>query len=146
MGIPVATNSLARRANSVLSSKRFGVRSQKSMQRLTARLLLLFALAGTFLPVALQATAAPTHACCRRASHHCHDSSAQNSEETGIRDIGCCTHDRGRALTTSHSASPQPHATARFTAQIEGSVAYRQPSLLLATPNASRSTRAPPAC
>jgi hypothetical protein len=46
-----------------------------NMRRLTARLLLLFALAGTFVPPALAATAAPPHACCiRKAAHQCHGS------------------------------------------------------------------------
>jgi hypothetical protein len=40
------------------------------MQRLIARFLLLFATAGVLLPPVLQATAAPSHLCCRRMAQH----------------------------------------------------------------------------
>ena len=51
------------------------------MQRLTARLLLLFALAGNFLPVALAATTAPPRACCLRMAHKCHKRPARNPKQ-----------------------------------------------------------------
>jgi len=61
------------------------------MQRLTARILLLFALAGTFVPAALQALAASPHACClRKSAHRCH---ASGSEEPTASSAGCCNHD-----------------------------------------------------
>ena len=44
----------------------WGSYSVGSMHRLTARLLLFFALVGSLVPVALAASAAPTHACCLR--------------------------------------------------------------------------------
>ncbi|MGC2474824.1 MAG: hypothetical protein WA485_10850 [Candidatus Sulfotelmatobacter sp.] len=115
------------------------------MQRLTARFLLLFALAGTFVPVALQATAAPVRACCRRnAAHHCNDSVP--SDAPVLRDIGCCNHDCCHAIATSHWAHPQPSQAAATTQN----TAPRQidlPSIVPATDIFStRSTRAPPAC
>ncbi len=79
------------------------------MQRLTARCLLLFVLIGTLMPVALQATVTPQHACCRRhATQHCHDSADTNPEEPVIRGAGCCNRDCGRAVTTSDWALPEP--------------------------------------
>ena len=54
------------------------------MQRLIARFLLLFATAGVLLPAVLQATAAPSHLCCRRmAQHQCH--SYANTNRTSLR-------------------------------------------------------------
>jgi len=81
------------------------------MQRLTARLLLLFALVGTILPVALQATVTPQHACCRRqGAHHCHESSSDSLNHPVVNSRGCCNHDCCRTVTTSHWAHPEPQA------------------------------------
>src|ERR1700722_19784531 len=77
------------------------------MQRLTARLLLLFALAGTFVPLALAATAAPSHACCVRKSHHCHDSASPENTLV-VSATSCCSHDCCRAATTSQWADALP--------------------------------------
>ncbi len=89
-----------------------GFYSQIGMQRLTARVLLLLALAGTLFPVVLQARTAPPHACClRKASHHCHDSSLTHSEGQVIQDAGCCRHDCRRAVTSSQWAHPLQSAT-----------------------------------
>src|SRR5215831_18486216 len=76
------------------------------MQRLTARLLLLFALAGTFVPVAMQALASPPHACClRKAVHRCHTQAA--SQDPVVSDAGCCHHDCCRAVTTAQWATSE---------------------------------------
>lgn len=117
---------------------------RKTMQRFTARLLLLFALAGTFVPVALQATAVPPHACCRRnAAHHCPDSETR-SDEPVLRDIGCCSHDCRRAIATSQWAHPEPLQSA---ATIEV-IRNRQIALSSIVPlrkfASSQSSRAPP--
>ncbi len=116
------------------------------MQRLTARFLLLLALAGTFVPVALQATAAPLRACCRRnAAHHCTDSKVP-SDAPVLRDAGCCNHNCCHAVTTSQWAHPQPShaaATVQNTAVREIDLA----SIVPATERFSaRSSRAPPSC
>src|ERR1700758_132864 len=76
------------------------------MQRCTARFLLLLALVGTFLPLALSATTAPAHACCLRAAHHCH--SASESEQRTVSATGSCGHDCCRGVTTSQTAHPKP--------------------------------------
>ena len=116
------------------------------MQRLTARFLLLFALIGTFLPTALQASVAPPRACCLRMAHHCHESSGTGSQEPVFRDASCCDHNCCRGVATSQCATPEQPAAASFSIQIAGSIS----PTLTASPTAlrftSNSTRAPPAC
>jgi hypothetical protein len=112
------------------------------MQRLTARFLLLFALAGTFAPLALAVTATPPHACClRKSTHQCHGS---DPDERAIRSTACCNHDCCRAATTSQCASPQPRITALFTQKVDERVAELNPDFQAAVLSASQSTRAPP--
>jgi len=83
------------------------------MQRFTARFLLLIALLGTVVPIAMQAMVTPAHACClRKAPHQCHDSAAAHSERPVLRDAGCCNQDCSRAVTSSHWAHPQPSSKA----------------------------------
>ena len=76
------------------------------MQRCTARFLLLLALVGTFLPLALSASAPPVHACCLRKGHHCHSTS--ESEQRSITATGSCSHDCCRGVATSQTARPKP--------------------------------------
>ncbi len=83
------------------------------MRRLTARLLLLAALVGTFIPLALAAASAPPHACClRKTAHRCHGYAVAPAEHLSIAAIDCCSRDGRRAVTTSQWASPEPSATA----------------------------------
>ena len=119
-----------------------------SMHRLTARLLLCFALVGNLVPLALAATA-PAHACCvRKAAHHCHGSLApEQLSETGpvvVRDAGTCNHDCCRAVTTAQWAQTRPSLATRFAYEVEAYLSYSS----VASPHtgASRfqSTRAPP--
>jgi len=115
------------------------------MQRLTARLLLLIALLGTFLPVALQATVTPQHACCRRqAAHHCHDSAETNPNEPVARSAGCCNGDCCRAVTSSQWAHPQPTLTAASVQNVTAGEISTQPDRPASTFQTFRSTRAPP--
>src|SRR5271154_6974200 len=100
------------------------------MQRLTARFLLLFALIGTFVPLALAVTAVPPHSCClRKAVHQCHQPATATANESDQRDqrsihgAGCCSRDCGRAVTTSQWAYPQPSSASVFTANVEACVA-----------------------
>jgi hypothetical protein len=113
------------------------------MHRLTARFLLLIALVGTFVPLALAATAAPEHACClRNGVHQCHGS-APESDQRSIRD-SCRYHDGCRAVTSSQWAHAQPTTTAALLQDIKA----RVPESRIASPDAKRfssqSTRAPP--
>jgi hypothetical protein len=118
------------------------------MQRLTAKLLLLFALAGSFIPLALAATAEAPHACCIRKAHHCHDSAgaAEESEQLIIRAASCCNHDCCRAVTTSQWAYPQPRMTAISAQKINAQIAESHPDSPSTKFSSSQSTRAPPAC
>jgi hypothetical protein len=115
------------------------------MHRLTARVLVFFALVGIFVPLALAATAAPPHACCRRkAAHPCHDSVAIESDQLAIRNAGCCNHDCCRAVTTSQWANPQPGMTAGFAPNKDAQTTDPHPTTPASDLSASQSTRAPP--
>jgi len=114
-----------------------------NMQRLTAILLLLFALAGMFVPVTVAASAAPPHTCCIRHTHHCHDSAVSSSDLT-IRGHGCCNHDCCRAATTSQRAHPRPSLTVTFTQRVHAAIADSHPTISVVEPSASQSQRAPP--
>jgi len=113
------------------------------MQRLTARLLLLFALAGTFLPVVLQATAAPSHACCvRKSVPLCPD--ARNGEEPVASAPGCCNGNQRQAVTRTGNAHPAPSQTDALVHEISSSEPDPRsvnPGTLIVS---SHSTRAPP--
>lgn len=120
------------------------------MQRLTARLLVLFALVGNLLPLALAATSAPAHACCVRKTHHCHESASAEStvpesEQLSIR-AAECGHECCRAATTSQWASLQAPASLITIQHVEARVADLHLAAPTVAPAASQSTRAPPAC
>lgn len=116
------------------------------MHRLIARLLLLFALAGTVAPSALAITTAPEHSCCRRnAAHHCAETSANGSGETVVRNPGCCHGDCGRAVTTIRWAHAQPLPAQHFLQRV--ALARPAPHAEFSVPASfrSQSPRAPPA-
>lgn len=116
------------------------------MHRLTARLLLLIALLGTFLPIALEARSAPTHACCRRTAHHCTDSNG-GTDETVVRPNGeCCNPSSHRAVTTSQWGNPEPLGTGVFAPRAIGPKVELQATAPVTQLFSSQSTRAPPAC
>ena len=114
------------------------------MQRLTARLLLLIALAGNFVPLALAATAAPLHSCCIRKAHRCHDSALTDSTQIAARTTGCCNHDCCRAVTAPQWATPQSPAVAAFARPIENTLPELPADAPLTTFSATHSSRAPP--
>jgi hypothetical protein len=114
------------------------------MQRWTAKLLLLFALAGTFVPLALAVTAAPAHACCLRKSvHQCHGSDSE-TDQRSVRTTGCCSHDCCRAVRTSQSAHPQPSLKSAFVPTIDLRASESRPATPVSELFATQSTRAPP--
>ncbi len=114
------------------------------MRRTLATLLLIFAVAGTFAPMALAWSAPPPHACCVRAAHHCHDTIS--GDGLTLRSTGCCNQDCSRAVSSARWAHPQPTAAPRVK-QDASSLALSSHSLLIAAEfSGSRSTRAPPAC
>jgi len=114
------------------------------MHRLTARFLLLFALLGAFVPLALAVTAPSPPACCRRMGHRCQGSAVAESDQPAVHGTGCCNHDCCRAVTTSQWASPQPWASAVFAEEVAGSVAEPHATTPSTQLFASQSTRAPP--
>ena len=114
------------------------------MQRHIARFLLLFALVGNFLPLALTSTAAPIHACClRKAAHHCHDS-AGTSQQLVVSGVGCGNHDCCRGVSVSQWASPQSALTVGSVSRTEILIAASRATVPLAEPSSHQSTRAPP--
>ena len=115
------------------------------MQRLTARLMLLFALVGTFAPLALALTTAPAHACCiRKSPHQCHSAPGAETDQVAAHSTSCCNQDCRRAVTTSGWANPQSVQTAVFARNISSHVTESHPSFLATHLRSSRSPRAPP--
>ncbi|HLZ41620.1 MAG TPA: hypothetical protein VKQ11_11695 [Candidatus Sulfotelmatobacter sp.] len=115
------------------------------MQRLIARLLLLFSLAGTSVPLALQASVAPPHACClRKAVHRCHQAEAADRHEPVAAAPGCCHHNCLRAVKTSQSAHPEPSVTSAFEPVRQNYLAKSQPGVPASQIFSTKSTRAPP--
>jgi hypothetical protein len=116
------------------------------MHRLTAKLLLLFTLLGSFVPTALAAMSATPHACCLRKAHHCHEAGQAPTDRPVFHDAACCNHDCCRALTSSQWAHPQPDAGAATAPHIEFRIALSRPIESTVEFFASRSSRAPPSC
>jgi hypothetical protein len=115
------------------------------MHRLTARLLLLFALAGSLVPLATAVTAAPSHACCvRKAAHHCHEPAVTDSSRLVIRDTGCCSHDCCRAVTISKWARAQSATSFHFTQNVRARLDRPVPVFLNTEVLEFHSGRAPP--
>lgn len=118
---------------------------RKSMHRLTARFLLLFALVGSFAPFALAATTSHPHACCRRKSAHpCHESAVAESDQLAIRGTGCCNQNCSRAVTTSQCANPQPPTLSEFTPSVNARIIDSPSNSPSANTFSLPSTRAPP--
>ena len=110
-----------------------------TIQRLTARVLLILLLVGSFAPVALAASATPPHACCLRKPLH--DQSGRGSQ---FQPVACEHHSCCPPLARTHWAE----ASFRHLAQANRASATLTPDLRQlfrgsATPN-SRSVRAPP--
>ena len=117
-----------------------------NMQRLTARLLLFFALVGNLVPLALAATAAPRACCLRKGVHHCQNSLTSESEPLVIRDASCCNHDCRRAVTTAQWAHAQPKLAAFFLPTITAPLTATEPNSPANAGAKFQSSRAPPAC
>jgi hypothetical protein len=112
------------------------------MQRLTAKFLLLFALVGTTVPLAMAVTA-PQHACCIRKTHHCHESASPDSAQLAITSQAC-DHDCCRAVSTSQWANPQLGISSAVAQKIETRAADSQPRSPALDLKTSKSPRAPP--
>lgn len=116
------------------------------MQRIIARFLLLFALVGNFVPLALAVTTAEPHACCRRMAHRCHDSLLADSSQLNFHDSSCCNHNCCRALTTSQWAHVEPAIAPQVAQKTEAAVVSAHSAAPVYELVASQSTRAPPTC
>src|SRR6202171_3800644 len=115
------------------------------MHRLTAKLLLLFALVGNITPLTLAALAAPLHACCaRKAAKHCHESAASEPNEPSIRASGCCGHDCYRAATTTKWAHAPSRAEDPFVKKVGNHVTSSQLDSPTIEVSEFQSSRAPP--
>jgi len=110
------------------------------MHRLTARVLLVLLLVGSFVPVALAISATPSHACCMRKPMHgrpSHDSEFHAPP-------GCCQHDGCRSLTVSQLAHLSPSAEVHRMAASTASQAELPEVRFSASINHAHSGRAPP--
>jgi hypothetical protein len=117
------------------------------MHRLTARLLLFFALVGNLAPVALAATSAPPHACCvRKGIHRCQDSLAPETDQPVIRDASCCNHDCRGATISAQWAHPESRAASFLLGPINARVAGSPSNTPISASAEFQASRAPPAC
>jgi hypothetical protein len=132
-------------SDSVLCFSHLGVLNYgKHMKRLTARFLLLFAIVGTFVPLAIAVTTPPAHACClRKAPHQCHGSGSEEDQRS-IRTTDCCNHDCCRAVTTSRSAIPQSSLSPFVSQNIDARVVELPVNTRPTERFSTQSTRAPP--
>lgn len=122
-----------------------GSKRQRFMQRLTARLLLLICVAGSFVPLALQASAIPPHACClRKAMHRCHEAAAADRHEPVASAPGGCHHNCYRGVTTSQSAHPEPPVGGWFAPDTQNHDSDFQSAIPDFNFLSAQSTRAPP--
>jgi hypothetical protein len=112
------------------------------MQRRTAQFLLLLAVVGTFIPVALAVTAPPQHACCIRATHHCHNSSASN--QPAVSSAETCNHACCRGAVTAQWAVIEPSVLATPGTRLGPRAAESSASTYLAKAFSFKSPRAPP--
>src|SRR6516164_3308696 len=94
------------------------------MRRLTATLLLGFAIVGNLAPLAWAAATNEHRACCiRKALHHCHDSEDTESQKTSVRATDCCSRDCCRAVTTAQWAHPRSSARTASSPDLETRIA-----------------------
>jgi hypothetical protein len=116
------------------------------MHRLTARLLLFFALVGILAPLALAAASAPRACCLRKGVHHCQNSLASESEPLVLRDASCCNHDCRRAVTTPQWAQAQPKLAACLLPTVTARLTGTEPNSPANASAEFQSSRAPPSC
>jgi len=113
------------------------------MHRLTARLLLFFALAGNCAPLAMAFESETVHACCVRKAHHCHEAAAE-SATAEIRSASCCGHDCCGAAVTGQWAHPRSPIAASAANDSELHNGRHQAVSPNESPSRFRPARAPP--
>jgi len=109
------------------------------MHRLTASLLLILMLLGTFAPAALAISAESPHACCKRKPLHDHGG---HSSEFGGPDTA--NHDCCRPLTIAQRAHPRPPISGCVSQPSGTLLQEMDPSYRIIDFSDSRSARAPP--
>ncbi len=109
------------------------------MHRLTARLLLILMLSGTFAPAALAISAESPHACCKRKPLHDH-----GSDSSEVRAPDSANHDCCRPLTISQRAQPRPPISGSVSQPSGTLLQEAGPSYCIIDFSDSRSARAPP--
>jgi hypothetical protein len=115
------------------------------MRRLTASLLLLFALAGSFVPVALAAIPASTPKCCLRKNvHHCHNSAGAADGELSFASASCCSHGCCRDATPAQWANPEARSRLTSALRVETYLGRTHLAKQSFEARAFLSTRAPP--
>jgi hypothetical protein len=114
------------------------------MHRLTARFLLLFALAGNVIPLAMAITAAPPHACCRRMAHRCQDSASSPAAQPVFRDPSCCNNHCRYPASTAQWAHPKTRSAQFSVLAAERLAASSSDAFVFAQPASLHSSRAPP--
>ena len=117
------------------------------MRRVTARLLLGFAILGNLAPIVWAAMTDPHLLCCvRNGVHHCHVVEGRESEKTSFVAADCCNRDCRLAVTTAQWAlagSPIRTASAQHA---EAPIAASYPGIPTSRSSRFESTRAPPFC
>jgi hypothetical protein len=114
------------------------------MRRLTARLLLLFALVGNLIPLAMAITATPPRACCRRMAHRCHESAASEAGQLVLRDPCYCNNHPRHAAITAQWAHPQTRTAQAGAPVLERLDLTSELVSASAQPASLHSSRAPP--
>jgi len=103
------------------------------------------ALVGTLTPIALQATVAPAHACCRRnQAHSCHAAAVADSSQAFVHGLGCCNHNCCRAGITSQRARRQSAFVAIFSQETNIATSLAVSDAVPTEFLAVHSSRAPP--
>lgn len=115
------------------------------MHRLTAKLLLLIALGGNIVPLALATGAAQLPQCClRKGVHHCHNFSVYSGEGLSVASTSSCSHECCRATTPAQWAHAEKSERATSAHRVELCLSKSQSSNLGSAASTSLSTRAPP--
>lgn len=114
------------------------------MHRRIAKFLLLLALVGNLVPVALAIGASPPRACCVRKVRHCHELPAVANEQLSLRGGDCCSHDCCRAVTKVRWAHAQRETRTFYVRSVPNGLNPRDPVFLNAGVLGLQLGRAPP--
>jgi len=115
------------------------------MHRRIAKFLLLFALVGNLVPLALAIYAPAPHACClRKTVHSCHERTTSGSDQLVLRLGDCCNHECCRAVTTDRWAQTAPPVKNYYVWKVGSRLSSRSTSFPDTDLIGFQSSRAPP--